>query len=210
MDEPPGIEGYVERIKPNTQLKQALYLSTHDGYIFFIAPSQANPPPPPGPPDEHLQPEDLRTAEAIRGGRQILHAAHMCDLRDIVAVRRATQLIPRHTEEVGLKNTPEWEDSEGFWENVESLEEDHMDSGGDEGLAKVSKASDKARLRVRRSFELLTKTGQVVRFEVRLFLAAGIVSCADETCPDLFMSARIRVDSKVTPVDFVLAQTPSS
>ncbi|KAI0086533.1 hypothetical protein BDY19DRAFT_995822 [Irpex rosettiformis] len=162
LDEPLGIEGYVERIRPNSSFKEALYLSTHDGYIFFLAPSQANPPSPPGPPDESLKLEDLRTAEAMRGARQILHAAHMSDLRDIVAVRRATQLVSQHIEQVNVKDTPEWEDEENFWENVASFDEDHEDPGGSEGLAK---AGDKARLRVRRSFELLFVTGQVVKFE---------------------------------------------
>ncbi|KAI0699107.1 Pleckstrin homology domain-containing protein [Cytidiella melzeri] len=165
LDEPSGIEGYLDRIRPNSQMKHAVYLSTHDGYIFFLPVSHANPPPPPGPPDEDMQAEDLRKVEALRGGRQILNAGRMSDLRDVLAVRRAIQSIPRHSEEVNLKDTPEWEDAEGFWENVESFEQDHRDSGGDEGLAKVSKSADKAQLRVRRSFELLFISGRVVRFE---------------------------------------------
>lgn len=161
LDEPPGIEGYLDRIRPNSQMKQALYLTTHDGYLFFVAASHANPPPPPGPPeDDHT--EDLRRAEAIRGGRQILHASRMCDLRNIVVVRRAFQLVPIHTEQVNVKDTPEWDDIDGFWENVESFDEDHRDPGGEEGLSKLG---DKVQMRLRRSFEFLLKNGRVVRLE---------------------------------------------
>ncbi|KAI0345763.1 hypothetical protein BDW22DRAFT_1324984 [Trametopsis cervina] len=165
LDEPSGIEGYVDRIRPNSQVKQALYLSTHDGYIFSLSTTQASPPPPPGPPDDDMQADKLRRAEALRGARQILHATRMSDLRDVVAVRRAFQLVPRATEEVNVDATPEWEDASGFWENVESFDDDHRDPGGEEGLAKFSKAAEKAQLRVRRSFELVFKTGQVVRLE---------------------------------------------
>jgi hypothetical protein len=179
LDEPSGIEGYVDRIRPNSQTKQAIYISTHDGYIFFLPTAHANPPQPPGPPDEDMQADNLRRAEALRGGRQILYASRMSDLRDIIAVRRATQLVPRHKEEVNVSDTPEWEDIEGFWENVESFDEDHRDVGGDDGLAKISKVSEKAQMRVRRSFELLFKTGQVVRFEVRAVAAVRTVVSAE-------------------------------
>lgn len=83
-------------------------------------------------------------------------------------------MVPRHTDMEGVgggvggvEDRPEWEDAEGFWEAVESFEEDLRDCGGDEGLARVGKAGDRAVLKVRRSFELVFKTGQVVRFEVR-------------------------------------------
>lgn len=163
LDEPPGVEGYLDRIRPNSQLKNPLYLSTHDGYIFFTNAAQAIPPPPPGPPADVLDPVALRRAEALRGAKQILAATGMCDLRSIVAVRRAFQVIPRQTDEVNFRDVPEWEDTPGFWENVEHYDEDHRDPGGSEGLAKVS---DTAMARVRRSFELVLKSGRVVRFEV--------------------------------------------
>lgn len=163
MDEPPGIEGYLDRIRPNSQTKQSLYLSTHDGYIFFTNVAQANPPPPPGPPTDASDPDAIRQAEVLRGARQIMTATGMCDLRSIVAVRRAFQVIPRHTEEVNFRDTPQWEDTPGFWENVEHYDEDHRDPGGSEGLAKTSEA---AFVRMRRSFELVLKSGRVVRFEV--------------------------------------------
>ena len=163
LDEPPGIEGYIDRIRPNSQMKQSLYLSTYDGYIFFVAATQANPPPPPGPPTDTSDPDAIRQAEVLRGARQIMTASGMCDLRSIIAVRRAFQLIPRHVEEVDLRDTPQWEDVPGFWDNVEHYDEDHRDPGGVEGLAKMS---DTAFTRMRRSFELVLKSGSVVRFEV--------------------------------------------
>lgn len=164
LDEPPGIEGYLDRIRPNSQLKQSLYVSTHDGYIFFINPTAANPPAPPGPPPDVSDPDALLSAEAVRGARQVLAANGICDLRSIVAVRRAFQVIPRQTEEVSFRDTPPWEDTPEFWAAVEHYEEDYRDAGGAEGL---SKAADATQMRVRRSFEVVLKSGRVLRFEVR-------------------------------------------
>lgn len=163
LDEPAGVEGYLDRIRPNLQFKEALYLATHDGYIFFANAAQAYPPPPPGPPPEVNDPGALRRSEALRGERQVLAANGMCDLRSVVAVRRAFQAIPRHTEQVDFRDHPEWEDTPGFWEAVEQDDEDHRDPGGPKGLAKTS---DAAKMRLRRSFELVLKSGRVVRFEV--------------------------------------------
>jgi hypothetical protein len=46
---------------------------------------------------------------------------------------------------------------------VERTESDNEDEGGDQGLTETA---DKPKLRMQRSFELLLKTGQIVRFEV--------------------------------------------
>lgn len=162
LDEPPGVEGYADRIKPNSQLKQATYLATHDGYLFFIGANFANPPAPPGPPTD-VDPDTLRQAESIRGAKQILSATGMTDLRRVIAVRRAFQIIPRQMEQVSVQDVPQWEEAEGFWDNVEHFDEDHRDVGGSEGLAK---AADSGQMRVRRSFELLMESGRVMRFEV--------------------------------------------
>jgi hypothetical protein len=165
LDEPPGVEGYLDRIRPSSQLKHSVYMSTHDGYIFFINTAQACPPPPPGPPLDVSDPDALRHSEALRGTRQILAASGMLDLRSIVTVRRAFQIIPLHTEEVEYRDRPEWEDTPQFWEAVEHFDEDHRDPGGSEGL---TKAEDSVTMRMRRSFELVLKSGRIVRFEVRV------------------------------------------
>ena len=49
------------------------------------------------------------------------------------------------------------------WPTVPVVDSDNEDEGGDEGLAKIE---DKGKVRMRRSFELVYKTGYVMRFEV--------------------------------------------
>ncbi|KAI9058357.1 hypothetical protein FKP32DRAFT_1597444 [Trametes sanguinea] len=166
LDEPPAVEGFLDRIRPNSQLKQSLYLVTHDGYLFALPPAHANPPPAPGTvpaPDTPFDDADTqRKAEIRRGRLQILEATGVSDLRNIVAVRRAFQLVPKHMEEVDVREVVDWEDSERFWAQVERSESDDEDAGGESGLARVR---DRARLRMKRSFELVLTSGRVVRFE---------------------------------------------
>ncbi|THH01570.1 hypothetical protein EW026_g1154 [Hermanssonia centrifuga] len=124
---------------------------------------QAHPPPPPGPSIGVNDSQALNTSETIRGARQVLEATGMTDLRNVVAVRRAFQVIPSQSEEVAAHDVPEWEDGESFWENVDTYDDDYRDGGGEEGLANVQ---DKQQRQVRRSFELLLKSGRIMRFEV--------------------------------------------
>lgn len=171
LDEPPAIEGYLERVKPNSQLKQLVYLTTHDGYLFALTGAHANPPAPPDIPlaDTGINGSDtLREAEVMRGARQILAAIGMTDLRNVVAVRRAFQLLPSSRDDgvsgMGRETSPS-EDMDGFWDHAERSTSDDEDEGGADVL---SKSRDKGRLRMRRSFELLLTSGYVVRFEVRI------------------------------------------
>ncbi|KNZ80953.1 Meiotically up-regulated gene 56 protein [Termitomyces sp. J132] len=139
LHEPPAIEGYVERIRSNSQMRQSLYLSTHDGNLFVMTPNHAYPPSPPGLAtnigDIEAYAETLRKSEIHRGASQVMHAIGVLDLRDILVIRRASQ---------------------------ERTVADNEDEGGEEGL---SKAEDKIHMHTRRSFELLLTTGHVVRFE---------------------------------------------
>ncbi|KAL4250079.1 hypothetical protein ABKN59_004898 [Abortiporus biennis] len=170
LDEPPAIEGYLERIRPNTQLKQSVYLSTHDGYIFALSPTHANPPMSPGPPCEGQTSQSLRDAEIRRGTRQIMLATGMSDLRSIVAVRRAFQVVPIAMEQPLRKDRRNWEDEEQFWTVVERHDSDLEDQGGEEGLIKAT--VDRPVMRMRRSFELLLTSGRVIRFEAYSCLVA--------------------------------------
>jgi len=164
LDEPFSIEGFVERVRPSTQLKQSVYLSTHDGYLFSLTPDNANPPMPPGFPKEAKDADSLHASEVRRGTRQILHATGVSDLRHIVAVRRAFQQVPVHTEHIAASTIQgsNWEDTEEFWAHVERTDEDELDKGGEDGLAATG---DKTKLRTMRSFELLLVSGRVIRFE---------------------------------------------
>lgn len=116
--------------------------------------------------DVYADAQALRQAEIRRGTNQIISATGVCDLRTIVAVRRASHPTPSQ-----MHNVTEvaHEDSAwlSVWENPEERDgEDEGDEGGEPGL---SKHGDRPRLRTKRSFELLLKTGHVVRFEVTVF-----------------------------------------
>ena len=80
--EPPSIEGYVDRIRPNTQTKQSLYLSTHNGLLFMNHVQDAFPPLPPGlaltMQDLDSWIEGLHKSEVIRGANQVMHASGVC------------------------------------------------------------------------------------------------------------------------------------
>lgn len=165
IEEPPAIEGYLDNIKPNKQIKQPLYLATHSGYLFFINPGRPFPPMPPGHiPNLGTEADAaLKHTEIRRGINQILHATSMLDLRSIVAVRRAFQPIPPqiHTVKEVQDDDRSW--FEAWVEREERSSEDEVDEGGETALAQ---AYDSSRVKMRRSFELLFNTGHVMRFEV--------------------------------------------
>lgn len=48
LSEPPGIEGFLTRVRPK-KVNDRVYLSSHDGHIFVSRPSTAHPPDPPSP-----------------------------------------------------------------------------------------------------------------------------------------------------------------
>ncbi|KAH7921911.1 hypothetical protein BV22DRAFT_1197834 [Leucogyrophana mollusca] len=165
LHEPPAIEGYLDRIKPNTQSKQQVYLSSHDGSLFSISPWDANPP---TPPNVHLSrdvskhgdmakvAQELYKGEVKRGATQVTVAYGVLDLRKIACVRRASTLVPQYrTDDVQ-------EDPHETVQEVDRSDSDDEDEGGVDGMAK---ASDKARLRLQRSFEIVLSSGLVIRFE---------------------------------------------
>ncbi|KAJ7601025.1 Pleckstrin homology domain-containing protein [Mycena floridula] len=167
LHQPLEVEGYVDRIKPKSQAKQAMYMATHQGNLFVINPAKAFPPAPFGleplePADPEITPQE---AEIQRGISQIMAATFYADLRSIVAIRRAFQVTLQRTHN---ERIPEQDNASGSWVSVwsrsdERIESDDEDEGGDEALLKTA---DKPKLRMRRSFELLFTNGYVVRFEV--------------------------------------------
>lgn len=108
----------------------------------------------------------MRQTEVKKGIQHIIHAIGVCDVRDILAVRRAFHLIPtgKHsTEDIRVPKVHEDNDEWlGTW-SVERTDSDGEDEGGDQGLAKTD---DKSKLRMHRSFEFLLRSGHVIRFEV--------------------------------------------
>jgi hypothetical protein len=104
-----------------------------------------------------------------------MQATGVCDLRSILTVRRAFHLVPQHSHSVedvrGGQTNSRSREADGEWLDtwaVEATDSDNEDEGGQEGLEKTA---DKPRMKMRRSFELLLKTGHVVRFEVRTSLS---------------------------------------
>ena len=163
LDEPPAIEGYLDRI---SQTKKQIYLTTHNGNLFILNSHAAFPPMPPGLApitNQSLDVQALRQAEIRRGINQVITATGMCDLRSILAVRRAFHSAPVQTHDL-VEHAVDDISWLGICQNSEQkTAEDEEDEGGDSGL---SKSADRTRLKMRRSFELLLNTGHVVRFEV--------------------------------------------
>ncbi|KAF9013461.1 Pleckstrin homology domain-containing protein [Cyathus striatus] len=197
VDQPPEIEGYVDRIRPNTQTKQPLYLAVHDGNLFTLYPSVAKPPSPPslilkmGEFNEYLY--SLRHTEIQRGSMQIMNATGVCDLRSIAAVRRAFQVTPPHTHdhrEVSSDNEAAWF---ATWSTQDATTVgDDEDAGGEDAF---NAAEDKVRLKMRRSFELLLISGNVIRFEAHSCHAANEWIHRLRALI-LYWKARHRVDAK--------------
>ncbi|KAF7365311.1 hypothetical protein MVEN_00403100 [Mycena venus] len=144
VPEPPSIEGYLERIRPNSQTKHLMYLVTHDGNLFSLASEKAHPPSPMGI-GQAESADALRLAEVQRGTEQILSATG-----PVVPASHDTQDMGDDQSYVSHAS------------HLERSESDDEDEGGEEGLRV---AQDKAHLRMKRSFELLLKNGHIIRFE---------------------------------------------
>ncbi|KAH7336895.1 Pleckstrin homology domain-containing protein [Rhizoctonia solani] len=173
LDEPPALEGYLHRIKPKTLTRTNVYLTSHDGYLFTLRYADAEPPAPPVLIQEPLDDTGRRKAhekELRRGRCMILDSDGYIDLRSILAVRRAVEPTPpvgtidigtaRSTQRL-LNNTQDHEDFDDGWVDQTDLS-DNEDEGGDEYF---SRSDDKVRLKMKRSFELIMRSGRVVRFE---------------------------------------------
>ncbi|KAF8631778.1 hypothetical protein AX17_004993 [Amanita inopinata Kibby_2008] len=159
VDEPPGVEGYLKHIRPNAALHFHLYLSTHDGNLFFLPLHCAHPPSPPGFVPPSTDSNGMQT-EIRRGALQVMDASMVCDLRNILSIRRAFQLVPTSPHTVTERHV--FDNGPNHGEEVS--QDDIDDEGGEEGL---NRSANKPVLRMRRSFELLLRDGRVVRFEAR-------------------------------------------
>ena len=165
--EPPSVEGYVSRVKPGSGTREEVYLTVHNGLLFTLAPANAHAPNPPGvipvPQDSDRDARDaLRQEEVRRGAAQVLAARTVTDLRSVVAVRRAFRPVLHPNEHVHASTQPGIEENGHLEDEVVREESDTRDVGGHAGLT-----GDVTTMRVRRCFELLMKSGHVIRFEVR-------------------------------------------
>lgn len=113
-----------------------------------------------------------QAAEVKRAAYQIFESDGYIDMRSIAAVRRATQpLVPRSVPSIdGHGNIPgvnqgDQDTDFRIADDEDATTSDAEDEGGDEVL---NSSSDKTKLKLRRSFELVMRTGHVIRFEVSL------------------------------------------
>ncbi|KAG8964650.1 hypothetical protein FRC03_001492 [Tulasnella sp. 419] len=104
--------------------------------------------------------------EHRRAAQQILFSDGYIDLRSIYSVRRAESLVA--PVEISLDEIPRKIpgvnniDDDVYEGEIQGTNSDNEDVGGEDGLNRVS---DKTRLRLRRMFELVMRSGLVVRFE---------------------------------------------
>lgn len=167
ISEPPSIEGYVTHVKAPSGTREEVYLTVHNGLLFTLRPTHANAPNPPGAIPVPFNsnkgaPEVLREDEVRRGAKQVLAARDVTDLRVVVAVRRAFRpaFLPGQPEHDSTGPDIGVEEQDG---EVTHEETDAQDVGGDMGL----NTGDASIIRMRRCFELVMKTGHIMRFEVR-------------------------------------------
>lgn len=130
----------------------------------------------------------------------MMTALGVFDLRNIIAVRRAFQLVPRPDP----RGVTDWEDSPEFWQLERSEEDDH-DVGGDAGLANVS---DKSHLRMRRSLELMLTSGGVIRYEVNVFCSIDNGSMCLHGATGFLVRSRFGMDRAPSVTDILLEKTP--
>ena len=227
LREPPALEGYLYRYRRGTHLRDAIYVATHDGNIFFVPTVSSHPPAPPTLPISPTNPiplpdpgqhTDITTStsahstssapipalthagEVARGAAQILAAKSFLDMRDIVEVRRARE--PWHpvmpgtnllggkkrkkvatrsqsqgtgTHSQASRSVPSTthllgtDDGGGPLADIGEIqldEEDAVDPGGDEVLNGIADPGERSALKTRRSFELVLRSGEIIRFEV--------------------------------------------
>lgn len=176
-----AVEGYLHRIKPKTSSRTNVYITTHDGCLFSLRYADAEPPAPPVLLQAPLDAAGHRAArerEIWRARCMILDADGYIDLRSILAVRRAVEINPSSGAiDTGAarggslpQDTGDDDDHSEQWID-QADESDDEDEGGDDVL---SGNPDRMRLKMKRSFELIMRSGRVVRFEV---------SCCVSTAP---------------------------
>lgn len=196
LAEPPGIEGYLYRIKPNSKVRSLTYVSTHGGNIFTMSigrqilsatltrsdsetPSaHSYPPSPPAPPGTVAESivKDPVAQELRRGAQQILSCEGYVDMRSVMAIRRATDVsFPKSVNvESGAGNISGVNDAytndNDVMDDENETSSDHEDPGGDEAW---NASADKIRLKLKRTFELVLRNGHIVRLEVSHSIAGS-------------------------------------
>lgn len=176
IEEPEAIEGYLYRLKPKSQTRTNVYISSHDGRLFVTQSARAFPPPIPQarialgdaevdsiPPCARSQADEKR-----RISSQILNASGCVDLRDILIVRRVSLASHAGTNPKSQTTAPSTHGRMG--DNIVSPpgevgpEDSEMEEPG--GATHLLSHKDPHRLRQKRILEVTLRTGVTVRFEV--------------------------------------------
>lgn len=135
-------------------------------------------------------------------------------MRSISAVRRVQDLtFPRSVSVDNRKGNIHGvndfgDDDHEFLDDENETPSDAEDNGGDEAM---TKAQDKTKLKMKRSFELVLRNGHVVRFEVRLcerILRVWHGLTGDDS--GAFSGGGVGVDFETSGAGFILDSTPSS
>ncbi|KAG8980386.1 hypothetical protein FRC05_006017 [Tulasnella sp. 425] len=180
LREPPAVEGYLWRIKPKSQTRTLVYVSTHDGNIFTMTPAHSYPPSPPEPPvslNSNTEDESRLDQELRRGAHQMLTCEGYIDMRSIRAIRRAKHdAVPVAVTPLGSAggNIPGTNDSKRHDEFEIMDDENQTPSDAEDvgGEAAMSTSTEKTKLRLKRSFELILRNGHAVRFEAHSAMVA--------------------------------------
>lgn len=235
LEEPPAVEGYLYRFKTASHVRDPVYLTSHNGSLFFLSTHAAYPPQAPIMTiQQEIDHEDNRNVDRVhapiftwndeicRGAAQMLNAKSFLDMRNVSEIRRATEdwvvvgepgfiginfkrgrkvsasrnarpLATTHAttsegsilageraeqETPGIRHTPGVDDeSTGPADHTDVVltEQDVADEGGDEVLGRLV-AEERAKLKTRRSFEIVMRNKEIIRFEVKR-LNASYLSC---------------------------------
>jgi hypothetical protein len=94
LEEPPAVEGYLYRYKTESHIRDPVYLSSHNGNIFFLSTDSAHPPQPPTVANQDGDASSSMISwesEVRRGAAQMLNAKYFLDMKDVVSIRRAVE-----------------------------------------------------------------------------------------------------------------------
>jgi len=184
MEEPEAIEGYLYQLKPKSQARTSVYLSSHGGNIFVTKPAHAFPPPIP---QARVSSNDAEFSsippfaysledEKRRVSSQILNSIGCVDLRDVVVVRRASHTETNPASSTGTSPGAHDRMDDNAPSQDMGAEDSDMEEPGGETYLQSHKNS--YRLRQKRTLEVTLQAGVTVRFEVR--------SVSEPVCHNIF------------------------
>lgn len=177
LEEPEAIEGYLYRLKMKTGARTSVYVSSHDGNLFIMQPANAYPPAIPqaqairassDTDSVQEQPRYTREDEVRRGASQILQSTGYLDLRDIFVVRRPSKHHRSSEHSTPPSAYPRDRDDvvDDSFASLDPSHEEDSDCEEPGGEAHLLAHENSQHLKLKRTFEVVLRTGAVVFFEV--------------------------------------------